>query len=187
VPAVVATLRNFELVVNIDNNSRSAQNVQIWSDMGLLSVIATGAGGSRTVAYGKPVASSSVRRITVNGSDLDNRIDLGQVTTAGFRGLNHKVTVNAGGGNDWVLGSEFADRLNGNGGNDTIGGGSGGDEIIDGGTGDDFLDGGNGDDTLIGGPGGDWSYGGPGHDTVTDYEVNIDHVYVDIESVNRKR
>jgi serralysin len=57
-------------------------------------------------------------------------------------------------GNDWSIGSRFADILNGGDGNDTLDGGEGADRLI-GGAGNDTLKGGLGNDTLQGGTGQD--------------------------------
>lgn len=93
------------------------------------------------------------------------------------------------GGNDVVrnfenvFGSEFGDRISGDGGDNTVdardgadtvtGGngddsldGGGGDDSLDGGSGDDSLDGGGGDDTLIGAQGEDSLEGARGDDSL---------------------
>lgn len=82
--------------------------------------------------------------------------------------------INAGGGNDTViggLGNDFLvggagdDELTGNEGNDSFIGG-GGNDVIDGGIGADSLDGGDGNDSLVGGDGNDTLLGGAGNDTL---------------------
>ncbi len=65
--------------------------------------------------------------------------------------------VNAGSGNDTVIGNQADNQLNGNNGNDALYGLSGND-TLNGGAGDDTLDGGEGNDTLIGGEGNDTYY-----------------------------
>ncbi len=57
-------------------------------------------------------------------------------------------------GNDTITGNNFANTLNGLGGNDVIRG-LGGDDKLSGGEGNDTLDGGDGTDTLLGGNGND--------------------------------
>ena len=110
-----------------------------------------------------------------------------------------RVTVNAGTGDDTILGSAQndtlvgqdgddliegnagADRLDGQYGNDTIRGGVGNDTIYGDfrvtttaalGGGDDILEGGAGNDTLIGGAGDDLLTGGEGTDAIVGGEGN---------------
>jgi len=66
---------------------------------------------------------------------------------------------------DVLVGSEFADEINGFLGNDTLQGGSG-DDVVNGGGGDDVLHGNNGRDVLTGGDGDDRMLGGIGADTI---------------------
>jgi hypothetical protein len=78
------------------------------------------------------------------------------------------------GGNDFILGSSDADRLNGDGGNDRLlGGGNSdtlfggvGNDLLNGGAGNDFLFGDSGSDTLQGGRGDDVLNGGGGSDVL---------------------
>ena len=65
-----------------------------------------------------------------------------------------------------VSGSNFADTIVGNDGNNVLSGGDGAD-VLSGGLGNDNLYGGTGNDTLDGGPGDDSLDGGDGFDTVT--------------------
>jgi hypothetical protein len=71
--------------------------------------------------------------------------------------------VYAGGGNDYVLGTDRGDRLNGGAGNDFVEG-SGGGDLLYGETGDDWLYGGDGNDHIVGGTGYDHIYGGNAFD-----------------------
>jgi len=80
-------------------------------------------------------------------------------TTAGTAG---RLAV-AGEGNDFLLGSDAAQTLQGLAGNDTLLGGAAAD-LLAGGTGDDSLAGGGGDDTLEGGGGANDLAGGVGND-----------------------
>ena len=82
------------------------------------------------------------------------------------------VNVNAGAGDDTILGSAHDDTLNGGDGADSIEGG-GGDDLIDGGTGNDRLSGGAGDDTITGGAGADTIGLADleGHDFVVDFDM----------------
>jgi serralysin len=74
-----------------------------------------------------------------------------------------------------IIGTNFADTLTGNAGNNTLSGrggndtlnGLGGHDTLDGGDGNDTLNGGSGNDTLNGGAGRDTLNGGTGNDTIT--------------------
>ena len=110
------------------------------------------------------------------------------------------------GGNDLVLGGTSDDILLGLGGADTLSGG-GGSDLVSGGNGNDTLSGGNGHDTLLGGNGADTLAGGAGRDlvqgqkgndvleggggrdtfafnrgdgsdTITDFQLGIDHIQI---------
>ena len=78
------------------------------------------------------------------------------------------------GGNDFILGSSDADRINGDDGNDRLlGGGNSdtlfggvGNDLLNGGAGNDFLFGDSGSDTLQGGRGDDVLNGGGGSDVL---------------------
>jgi Ca2+-binding RTX toxin-like protein len=91
---------------------------------------------------------------------------------------SQRVTAFGGEGNDQLMGSFGADKLNGGPGNDTLrgapAGGLGNDTLI-GEAGVDQLYGGNANDTLDGGAGADYIDGGYGNDTIwcgNDYEAN---------------
>ncbi|MCL2345074.1 MAG: putative Ig domain-containing protein, partial [Desulfobulbus sp.] len=79
-------------------------------------------------------------------------------------GTPHDNVLDAGDGNDIVLGLAGNDTIFGGAGNDILDGGEG-DDILDGGAGNDTIFGGYGADTLIGGTGRDELYGGWGGDT----------------------
>ena len=64
-----------------------------------------------------------------------------------------------------IIGSQYADILAGDGGNNTLNGGEGDDELSAG-AGNDTINGGAGDDVLDGGHGNDWLIGGSGDDTI---------------------
>ncbi|MBE9195310.1 VCBS repeat-containing protein [Synechocystis sp. LEGE 06083] len=68
-------------------------------------------------------------------------------------------------GNDFIVGTDFADIIDALSGNDTINGGSGND-TINGGSGDDFILGQSGNDSLTGNSGDDTIYGGNGDDLI---------------------
>jgi Ca2+-binding RTX toxin-like protein len=79
-----------------------------------------------------------------------------------------------------IVGGNGAEILDGKGGDDLLFGGRGADTLL-GGDGDDLLAGEQGDDVLTGGAGADTFVFGKsgGHDTVTDFEVGIDHLRLD--------
>src|SRR5215213_3499441 len=97
-------------------------------------------------AFQTSVAEGAVTRIEVNGLGGNDYIDL--------RTVQLPATVDAGRGNDVVLG--------GSGGN-TVRGGDGNDLFI-GGAGNDSFDGGDGNDTVRAGAGNDTAQGGRGND-----------------------
>jgi Ca2+-binding RTX toxin-like protein len=85
------------------------------------------------------------------------------------------VEWKGGAASEQFVGTQWADKLRGGGGDDRISGGSGDDTISgDGGNdtlvgdgGNDTLNGGDGDDVLVGGAGGDQLIGGKGRDTAS--------------------
>jgi Ca2+-binding RTX toxin-like protein len=122
------------------------------------------------------IAANEVTSILVTGSaDADN-VDLSKVSSASGFALLDAVTINAGSGNDTIIGSQINNKING----------SGGDDALTGGTGNDTLSGGNGADSLIGGPGNDRLRGqgssldilsgGPGDDII-DGGTGYDHLF----------
>ena len=122
---------------------------------------------------------------TLTGTDVNGRDYL--------YGGEGSDTINAGAGNDYILGDidqhartnsgEGDDVLNGEGGHDLIYAGAG-DDILNGGDGNDTLYGQAGDDQFIGGNGNDTIYvqsggsnsfdGGDGNDTIYDFRLGID-------------
>ena len=84
---------------------------------------------------------------------------VGQQNTGGA-GLDTLVSI------ENIIGTNFADRLTGNAGNNTLSGQDGND-TLNGGAGNDTLNGGSGNDTLVGGDGFDTLNGGTGNDTIT--------------------
>ncbi|KUR72444.1 hypothetical protein AQZ52_04090 [Novosphingobium fuchskuhlense] len=95
----------------------------------------------------------------VAGSGLADTISL-----AGTLGT--LTWVEAGAGNDRVIGKGGADLFGGGDGDDLLTGGAGNDQLL-GGNGADRLDGGDGADTLDGGAGSDRLTGGNGNDMLT--------------------
>jgi uncharacterized delta-60 repeat protein len=97
-------------------------------------------------------------RIEIEAKGGDDLIDAS--------GVAAPVRVDAGAGNDVVLGGSGADVLLGNAGNDTIFGGGGG----------DILRGSDGNDYLNGGPGADQVFGDAGNDQVFGVDGAIDSI-----------
>lgn len=169
-----------------------------WSLSGtLLTITAASSGGNLTVATqwldgsywvtmgGEAIAlASQVQSIVAYGSAASDYLDFSGLSAAHINLTS--VTVWAGDGNDTVIGSEFADILDGGLGNDVMYGGAG-DDQLSGDSGSDELHGGSGNDQLSGGYGGDWLYGDDGDDFLdtgsTDdpygggYGGSIDYMY----------
>jgi Ca2+-binding RTX toxin-like protein len=151
-----------------------------------------GAGTDRIVAYGGNVdigvtafapangieivdASAATGAVRLLGDWNDNVLDFSGTTFIG------NVSIDAGGGQDTVIGSA---------GNDTIEGGSWGDQSLSGGAGNDRIHGGGGNDVLFGGSGDDTftvtgtkakgfeGYdrydGGSGQDRIVGYGASVD-------------
>jgi|GEM_PF-3447295 len=108
--------------------------------------------------------ASDLRMLTVNGGTGANRIDLSAVQTNQFANLS-RVVVDAGAGNDTVIGSGLNDSVIGGAGNDSLLGGDGRD-TLQGGAGLDILNGEAGDDSLNGDADLDTLTGGVGNDTL---------------------
>lgn len=111
----------------------------------------------------------------ISGIDVINGGDGGQIIDlTSWSMMYGDVTINAGSGNDILMGNAGNDTIYGKGGNDYEWGGSGndslfggtGNETILGGAGDDKLSGGAGDDKLDGGDGSNVVYGGSGNDAI---------------------
>lgn len=109
---------------------------------------------------------------------IDIRLDPGvsQTGTAAaevFMGDTRATTINAGGGNDVIVGGAGQDYLRGDDGDDRIAGGDAfddthgnmGNDTVSGGLGDDWVVGGKDNDLLYGEEGSDLVYGNLGNDT----------------------
>ncbi|HSI34117.1 MAG TPA: hypothetical protein VK986_11060, partial [Tepidisphaeraceae bacterium] len=103
-------------------------------------------------------AAGSFSRIEITGLGGNDTIDASIATVP--------VTVDAGAGNDFVLGGAADDTLVGGVGHDTLFGGNG----------QDRLEGGDGGDYLNGGPGGDTIFGGAGNDQVLSTDALYDYI-----------
>jgi Ca2+-binding RTX toxin-like protein len=147
--AVTSSVANGDLVVTSDAGDPIA---------------ITDVGGQVKVNGGDPqtgaAASATIDSIVVTGGPGANDINLAGVNATAFP-LLQTVTVDGGAGNDTINGSQLADTLRGNGGNDRI---IGDDNPL--GT-DDVMSGENGNDTLVWNPGDDddVNEGGDGDDT----------------------
>lgn len=134
----------------------------------------------------RSILATEVARISVAAGDGNDRIDLSQVRVptvvdAGggndvvLGGMNDDV-IEGGAGKDRLVGLAGNDILRGGNGNDTLFGASGndallgqdGDDKLYGQAGDDELDGGSGNDIVMGGFGRDHNQGGGGVDKITD-------------------
>lgn len=96
--------------------------------------------------------------------------------------LENIENVSAGGGNDYIQGSDFENTLDGNGGADILLGGRDNDTLR-GGDGHDWIEGGDDENTLTGGAGRDiFAFDGILHlgneSVITDYEFGEDVIYV---------
>jgi Ca2+-binding RTX toxin-like protein len=90
-----------------------------------------------------------------DGALVDNVLDFSATS------LLNVAYIDAGAGNDVIIGASGDSDLRGGDGNDTLSGGSG-KSTLDGGAGDDSLTGGDSDNTLIGGDGNDILVGAGG-------------------------
>jgi hypothetical protein len=132
-----------------------------------------------------PVPVNLVNQFQVNVLGGDDLVEI----TQAFGPVLVGRLINAGDGNDTVIGTDGDDIIHGGPGDDLLVGGAGNDWIfgedgndtlrggegfdyIDGGEGDDWIHGGMNGDTLLGGPGNDTIYGGRGHDSIAGAEGN---------------
>jgi hypothetical protein len=163
-PAVFATANaRGEVVIRFDNSSAGAYGGQyLWVQRGYDHIAVNG--WYLPKPNGQLLKVSEVTKMTIIGSERDNYIDLSLVTRDAFAGsrLQRNIFVYGHGGNDTVVGSEYADQIFGGEGND----------LLYGRLGNDVLQGQGGDDRLVGGAGNDILWGGAGMDVfVGDNEV----------------
>jgi Ca2+-binding RTX toxin-like protein len=105
-----------------------------------------------------------------NGADgNDTLISIENAIGSAFNdflvGSNGDNILDGRGGNDTIIGQQGNDTLDGGDGDDVLQGGQGADALL-GGAGGDNLTGNQGDDTIYGGDGGDALVGNPGNDTL---------------------
>jgi Ca2+-binding RTX toxin-like protein len=109
--------------------------------------------------------AADILEIHVIGGDGDNAIDLSGVSN-GTLPLLSRVVIDAGAGNDNVLGSQIADEIYG----------GDGDDFVVGNAGPDVIMGGDGNDILLGAAGSDAVFGEAGNDTVLGQGASLDSV-----------
>lgn len=106
---------------------------------------------------------NAVQTLTIKATSssitANNEIDLRGISENGPWLLLSGVTVQAGGGNDTVFGSDLTTF------NQVVYGGRG-DDVLIGGAGNDVLNGGDGNDSLVGQAGDDALLGGAGNDVL---------------------
>ncbi len=156
-------------VVQIDNEllitSDASDTIAVQAATGspaLVEVV-----GNGTVVPGLPdIDASTVTKITIIGDDGDNTIDLTAVTASVFSSNVLELIVEAGDGDDTILGSlDLPTTVQGDDGDDTITGGNAAD-VLDGGDGRDIINAGLGDDTVNGDDGADVINGESGNDVI---------------------
>lgn len=112
----------------------------------------------------------------LNGEDGNDRIF----------GESGNDRINGQDGTDWLFGQAGNDTLNGDAGDDHLSGGTGNDALL-GGDGADQLFGGLGNDVLTGGEGADVFVFSTGADRVTDFQDNVDTIWIDSDLVDSGR
>ena len=125
-------------------------------------------GTNGIVLAGFDAADSSIEHWLGNGHEVNGTSAADSFDFSGLTSLVSLTFVDAGNGNDTIIGSSFADDLRGGAGNDILDGG-GGNDTLNGGAGHDILHGGAGDDILQATGGQDTSDvfdGGSGTDTL---------------------
>lgn len=168
--SVTASFADGLLTLHVNNS----QAVVLGAEYGQLTVSG--------YTFNQPIQAADVRNISIIGNSGDQRIDLEAVSAANFANLT-SIRIDAGSGQDTIIGSQFGDWIDvgggdnlvlGNGGDDTIASGSGQDSI-EGGLGFDIISSGAGDDRVLGGEdddsitlsnGNDFADGGAGNDTI---------------------
>ena len=129
-----------------------------------------------------------------HGARIDLRLTTGNILDDGFGNVETAIRIEAFNGSDFgdnFIGGIGRENFSGNDGNDTLNGGSGEDDLsgdwgndrLIGGTGEDHMSGGGDNDTLTGNTGNDdfnfgWDLAEGGVDVITDFEINIDEIWV---------
>ncbi len=142
----------------------------------------TGGGGNDTINGGGGIDTASYAADTqIVAANLFSGL---AVQNAGLPGALFDTLINienviGGTGDDFIVGNDVANRLEGGFGNDNLWGFGANDTLI-GGDGNDIIVGGDNDDSLESGIGQDWLYGQGGADTLraTDATANAFNVLV---------
>jgi Ca2+-binding RTX toxin-like protein len=126
------------------------------------------------LAAGSTVPAGSLTSLLIQTGSASNQIDLSAITSGVFTSLA-SITVDAGEGDDTIIGAaSVSSALSGGDGNDVITGGTAddvlmgndGQDTINGGAGNDDINAGDGDDSVLAGAGDDTVTGDDGDDTV---------------------
>lgn len=136
------------LQVVIDDDATTGQDVSIVASSGWTKVLS----GRSVVPIHTPLGSvkipaKTIRSISINGSSLNNRINLTGVSAKTFRNLNGPIEIWGGAGSDSLMGSQLNDRIWGDDGDDILSG-LGGNDCVTGGAGQDVVTGNDGDDYV---------------------------------------
>ncbi len=147
-------------LTGIENVIGSAFDDELISDLAIINELRGGAGNDRYYIY-----QFGDQAIEAAGEGTADRIDafanVSLLATSEIETIVARLTT------DMTLGgSDTANLMNGNTGNDTLNG-NGGNDTLNGLDGNDTLDGGAGNDTLDGGAGNDLINGGANIDTIT--------------------
>ena len=150
-------------------NAAGVETIKIVTDDTDTTAATTAFTGLLNVAAAKSIVVSGDAGFNFTGSTLTavTSVDGSGLTASGAGGAltvttiaTTGVTVTGGAGNDVIVGSSAAGKV------DTLTGGAGNDNIT-GGAGNDVISGGDGNDTLSGLAGNDTITGGAGDDTIT--------------------
>jgi Ca2+-binding RTX toxin-like protein len=167
-PDTITVKRNSsDFIVSIHQTSlsflrSSTKSIVVWAEGGNDNVSIDGQRTDITVFAGS--GNDTVKILSGDTANLDGAGGNDYLSAAG---IDAKFTgpcrLIGGSGNDHLIGSEFADDLQGQSGNDTLEGGGSSDGLA-GGSGNDLLLGQDGGDTIRGDAGNDTLNGGPGYD-----------------------
>lgn len=167
-------------IQRLNNQTTSYQDFPLSTLSGVNTLVVEGTPGNDVIQIDPSVSEliPSLTHITVNAGYGDDKIDFGQIDSTKSHLIS--TTIDAGPGNDTVLGTFAADKILGGDGNDTLSGEGGDDEIhggdgndeIDGGPGNDLLYGDDGADTIAGQAGDNRMFGGRGDDTILGSDGN---------------
>lgn len=136
------------LQVTIDEDASKGQNVNIGAFGGWTRILSDRVVVPIDTPQGTTgIRAKEIRSISINGSSLDNRIDLKGVRAGTFPFLDGPIELRGGAGSDRLIGSQLPDRIWGEDGSDVLLGQAGND-WLNGGLGQDTVAGENGDDHI---------------------------------------